>query len=379
MMLTQAKDLIRNRYIINNRNDNTITIGDKSLINFSSNDYLGIAEHPVVKQAFINGIQQYGNGSSSSALVSGFYHSHRMLEDAFAEFLNRDRAILFNSGYLANIGVITALANRSGKIFVDKLCHTSTLDGIRLSRAKFVRYAHNDVNHLATLLSQSSNNSLVITESIFSMEGKISPINQIVTTTQAHPIKLMVDDAHAAGVLGKNGRGICEYYNLSQQDVPCLIVPLSKAFASMGSIVSGSQDLIECLIQFSKTYCYTTALPPAIANATLAALKIVETENWRRAKLQELIKFFIVQAKQRNLALLSEDLTPIKPILIGDNDCALQIKEALMQKGFFVSCIRPPTVPQDTARIRVALNCLHHEKDIIDLLDLMAFFHDKFS
>jgi 8-amino-7-oxononanoate synthase len=371
-MLTQTKDLIRSRFTINTRNDNKIKVGESSLVNFSSNDYLGIAEHPKVKKAFIDGVQQFGTGSSSSALVSGFYQPHRILEEKSAEFLQRDSAILFNSGYLANIGVITALANRSGKIFADKLCHASILDGIQLSRANSIRYHHNDLTHLASLLKQETHPNWLITESVFSMEGQISPIDQIVATTQSYPLSIMVDDAHGIGVLGKNGRGICEHYGLSQQQIPCLIVPLGKACGSMGAIVAGSKELIECLLQFSKTYRYTTALPPALAHATITALKIVETENWRRLKLQEIIQFFIAEAKKRCLPLLSEDLTPIKPILIGDNNRALQIKQILQEKGFFISCIRPPTVPTGTARIRISLNSMHQKSQVTDLLDIMA-------
>jgi 8-amino-7-oxononanoate synthase len=223
---------------------------------------------------------------------------------------------------------------------------------------------HNDINHLATLLQQESKQNLLITESVFSMEGKITPLAEIAQVAQAHPLTLMVDDAHGAGVLGKNGRGICEHFQLTQQAVPCLVVPLGKAFGSMGAIVAGSKELIECLLQFSRTYRYTTALPPALAHATITALKIVEQENWRRAKLQELIQFFIKEAK--------EDLTPIKPVLIGDNNRAMQIKEILQQRGYFISCIRPPTVPTGTARIRISLNCLHEKHEIVELLDIMA-------
>jgi 8-amino-7-oxononanoate synthase len=377
-MLTQASDLIRKRFTINHRNGNAINIADQSLINFSNSDYLGLAEHPLVKQAFIDGVQQFGIGSSASALVSGFYHPQQLLEEKFAEFLNRDKALLYNSGYLANIDVITALTNRNDKIIADKYCHASLLDGIQLSRAKCVRYPHNDINQLTALLSLQQTN-LVITESVFSMEGDISPIDLIAKTASAHQTLLMVDDAHGAGILGNNGRGVAEHFQLTQNDLPCLTIPLSKAFASMGAIVAGPSDLIECLLQFSKTYRSSTALPPAVASATLASLKIIEQENWRRHKLQTLIQFFIAAAKQRGLRLVSQDLTPIKPILIGDNDSAVRMQNVLMKHGFFVSCIRPPSVPLGGARIRISLNCMHSEQNIIDLLDLMATHHEKFS
>lgn len=376
-MLNQATDLKRNRYVIDDRNHNHIVVDGKSLINFSSNDYLGIASHPFLKKAFIQGVQQYGVGSSSSALVSGYYRSHHLLEDKFAEFLNRDQAILFNSGYLANIGVITSLVRRNDKILADKLCHASLLDGMRLSKAKCQRYLHNDIQHLDALMSKQEKIKLTITESIFSMEGDISPIDQIAKITTWHQSLLMVDDAHGTGVLGRHGRGICEYYELSQKDVAYLIVPLGKAFASMGAVVSGSHDLIEELIQFSRTYRYTTALPPAIAKATLASLSIIEKETWRRHKLVSLIEFFIKQAKQHSLNFISNDLSPIKSILIGSNEIAMKIKDELMQKGFFISCIRPPTVPQGTTRLRISLTCMHDEHEITHLLDLITACYDR--
>lgn len=371
-MLTQAIDLIRTRSVIHHRENNQVTLEKKSLVNFASNDYLCLASHPLLKKAFIRGVQQYGLGSASSALISGYYRSHQMLEEKFAEFLKRDKAIVFNSGYLANIGTITTLINRQGTIFADKLCHSSILDGMQLSRAKCIRYSHNNMKQLASLINKKSDHNLLITESVFSMEGDLSPINQIVKTIRGHKIFLIVDDAHGAGVLGKNGGGICEFYNLSAADVPCLVVPLGKTFATMGAIVAGSHDFIESLVQFSKTYRYTTAFPPAIANATIAALKIIETESWRRDKLQSLIKFFIMQAKKRSLHLMSEDLTPIKSLFIGNNKRVMTIKHFLSLNGILIACIRPPTVPQGTARIRISLNFMHTEKDILRLLDLIA-------
>jgi 8-amino-7-oxononanoate synthase len=375
-MLTQATDLLRERYAISHRNENDIIIDNQRLINFSSNDYLGLASHPALKKAFIAGVERYGVGSGASALVSGFYQSHQQCEEAFAAFFQREKAILFNSGYLANLSIIQTLITRNKKIVADKLCHASILDGIQLSRGQCVRYRHQDIIHLQSILQQTAPH-LLITESVFSMEGDISPITDIANLAKLYQVPLMVDDAHSAGVLGENGRGISEYYHLTSTALPYLVVPLGKAFASMGAIVCGSRELIDSLIQFARSYCYTTALPPAIAHATMTALQLVEKENWRRHRLNELIQFFIQQAQQRNLNLVSTDLTPIKSILIGENASTVKIKNKLLEQGFFVACIRPPTVPVNTARLRISLNCLHHENDIIQLLDLIADAHEE--
>ena len=360
--------MLRQRFVIAERNNTSIVIDGKKLVNFCSNDYLNLASHPTIRKAFIAGVNKYGMGSSSSSLISGYYQPQHELEERFAEFLQRDRAILFNSGYHANLGVITTLAKRDSTIISDRLCHASIIDSIVLSRAKHHRYQHNDYKHAATLLNKPQKN-LLITEGVFSMEGDISPLKkfaQLANTT------LMVDDAHGFGVLGKNGRGSCEHHKLTQTEVACLVTPLGKAFGSVGAIVSGSNELIETLVQFARTYIYTTALPPAISHAGLAALKIIDHENWRREKLQSLIAHFNQQAQLRNLPLISCAQTPIKSILTTDNKTTLLLQQKIAAKGYFVSCIRPPTVPKNTARIRVTLNCMHTETQIIELLDLLA-------
>jgi 8-amino-7-oxononanoate synthase len=368
--------LSRERFLIENRDSDTILVNSRSLINFSSNDYLATSTHPKVKKAFIEGIERYGAGSGSSALISAFYTPHQVLEEKLAEFLHRDRAILFNSGYLANLGVMTTFANRHTTIISDKFCHASILDGVALSRAKHDRYHHNNTHHCEALLSKRQQNCLLITEGVFSMAGDISPTDKLAVLAKRYLATLIVDDAHGIGVLGNNGGGICEHYQLNQDDIPCLITPLGKAFGSTGAVVSGNKSLIDGLIQFARTYRYTTALPPAISLATIESLNIISKEPWRREKLQNLISIFILEAKSRRLPIVSDDPTPIKSILVGSNETALKVKKNLMQQGFFVSCIRPPSVPTGTARIRISLNCLHKEKDIIRLLDLLAKFHE---
>ena len=239
-------NLLRKRVVVGSRNDNHILSDGKECINFCSNDYLGLATSESIKAAFIDGVQQYGFGSGSSALVSGYFTPQQQLEEKLAEFLNRDRAIYFNSGYLANLGVISALNGRNSNIVSDKLCHASILDGIQLSKAKHHRFRHNNVTHLEKTL-QSVTGSTIVTEGVFSMEGDISPLDQIAKIANKNGSSLIVDDAHGIGVLGKTGRGTCEHHQLSQEDVTCLVTPLGKAFGAIGGVVSGSNDVIEAI------------------------------------------------------------------------------------------------------------------------------------
>lgn len=363
-------NLVRKRNAITHREsaNNIVHIKDHPCINFCSNDYLGLIQHPKLVTAFVQGAKQYGFGSGSSSLVSGYFDSQREIEARFAAWLQVDNAILFNSGYLANIGVIGALANRNTTIFSDKLCHTSLLDGIQLSRAKHYRYRHCDSTHLRQLAS-THKPDLIITESLFSMEGNIAPIKEIVTLAHQQQSGLIIDDAHGIGVLGKKGGGICEHAQLNQSAFSCLIAPLGKAFNGMGAIVAGNDETMQAVLQFSKSYCYSTALPPAISVGLQAALDIVIEEQWRRDQLNSIIQFFIRHAHERELTLTSSELTPIKCILIGGNTEVMKLQNKLLSKGFYISAIRPPTVPPKTARLRISLNCLHTEQQIIQLLD----------
>jgi 8-amino-7-oxononanoate synthase len=364
----EAQHLLRKRDAIDKK---------KLVVSFSSNDYLNIAKHPDVIKAYQHGAEECGLGSGAAPLVSGYTKSHQQLEEAFAEFLNRDKALLLNSGYHANLGVITTFADRSTTVIADKLCHASLIDGIVLSRAKHKRYHHHDMSQAERLLREHQHqDTLLITESVFSMQGDIANVKKLSALAKNNQALLIVDDAHGIGVLGNRGGGICDYYQLSQQEVPCLITPFGKALGSFGAMVTGKADLIEALVQCARTYRYSTALPPAVCQATLAALKILTHESWRRSQLQHLITFFITEAKSRNLPLASFDATPIKSVVIGSNKATLDMQTKLMASGFFVSCIRPPTVPVNQACVRLSLNCTHTEEQIIRLLDLMAEHHE---
>jgi 8-amino-7-oxononanoate synthase len=339
---------------------------------FCSNDYLGLTKHPEVIKAFKKYADEYGVGSGASQLITGYSYPHRILEDAFAEFLNRDRSLLFSSGYLANIGVVTALMDNESVIFEDKLNHASLIDAGMFSKAKVHRYAHNDIKHLESYLLKSNHQQkLIITDGVFGMDGDIAKLPELSILARQHNAWLMVDDAHSIGVLGNNGGGTLEHFNLQQQDVPILVCPLGKAFGCCGAIVAGTNALIESLIQFARTYIYNTAIPPAIAGALYASLHVIKKETWRREKLTYLINYFKQQANIRNLTFLPS-ATPIQSFIIGDAKTSLIISEKLLSRGFVAVAIRPPTVPQNTSRLRISLNCLHTEKQINDLLDNLA-------
>jgi 8-amino-7-oxononanoate synthase len=365
-----SQHLRRIRRVFSEHNDSMAIVDGKSIVNFCSNDYLNISTHASVKQTFANSAAQLGLGSTGSALISGYSESHAKLEHAFAEFLQRDRAILFNSGYHANLGVLTTFAGKNSTIIADKYCHASLNAGALLSRAKFIRYRHNDLNHAEELLQKhQSRSTLLVTESEFSMQGSISDAASLSKIANKSASMLIVDDAHGIGVLGKNGAGICEHFQLSQQQVPCLISPLGKAIGSYGAIVSGDPHIIEALLQFAGSYRYCTALPPAVCEATIAALNVIQHESWRREKLLHLCEFFLKEAAHRNITLASLDTTPIMSVVIGCNEKTINIQQHLLEKGLLVSCIRPPTVPKNKACIRISLSCMHEENQIIHLLD----------
>ncbi|MBY0534141.1 MAG: 8-amino-7-oxononanoate synthase [Rickettsiaceae bacterium] len=367
LSLYQEQGLARQTIVFSDRDKDSIHINDDRYINFTSNDYLGISNHPEITKAFIKGVESFGFGSCSSVLVSGYSSIQQKLEEQFAEFVGRDRAIFFNSGYMANLGVITALASRKSVIFSDKFCHASLLDGILLSKAKHFRYQHQNIEHLKYLASIACPD-IIITESIFSMEGSITQIADIVEIAKENKSLLLVDDAHGIGVLGENGGGICEEVNLSQEDIPCLITSCSKALGGFGAMVSGRTELIEMILQFAKSYRCTTSLPPAICQGLLASLTVIRTEQWRRDKLKENIQTFIEESGKLGLELVASDMTPIKSILAYDNKRAVAAQKFLLTKGFLVACIRPPTVPAKSARIRISLSCHHTEKQIIEML-----------
>ena len=364
-----AKGLKRTRRTIDHRYDACIKISGRDVVNFSSNDYLGLANHPSINSAYIEGVKRYGFGSGASAVISGYTHDQQVLEEKFASWLNVDRTLLFNSGYHANIGVLSSLLNRHTTILSDKLCHASILDGIQLSRARHYRYQHNSKDHFQHLY-RTVCPDIVTTESVFSMEGDI--VNMDILKSHSN---IVIDDAHGIGVLGSTGRGIAEYAGLSEDDYICLVAPLGKAFNALGAIVAGRDAVIETLLQFSKSYRYTTALPPAVHSALNATLSIVISDSWRRANLNESVDYFNEVVDSLGLVLASKDKTPIRSIIIGDNEKVISIQNKLLENGFFVPAIRSPTVPKGTERLRVSLNCHHTRSQISKFLEYVSECH----
>lgn len=360
--------LYRSRRIVESPQSILLKIEGKQYINFCSNDYLGLANHPEVIHAFKAAADTYGVGSGSAHLICGHSFAHHALEEELAEFTGRDRALLFCTGYMANMGVISALVGRNDAVFQDRLNHASLLDGALLSGARFKRYAHVDMEHLDNLMTKTTAKKLIVTDGVFSMDGDFAPLPALASIAKNHNAWLMVDDAHGLGVLGSQGGGLLEHCTLQQTDVAILMGTLGKSFGTFGAFVAGSEALIETLIQKARTYIYTTAFPAAVAEATRASLKRVIADNWRREKLSHLSQRFTAGAQQLGLPVYAS-ASAIHPIIIGDSQQAMTLSNALFEQGFLVSAIRPPTVPQGGARLRVTISALHEEQHIDRLLD----------
>ncbi|MEQ1738301.1 MAG: 8-amino-7-oxononanoate synthase [Methyloglobulus sp.] len=363
--------LHRSRRIVESPQGISLICDGKPVINFCSNDYLGLGNHPDVINAFKSAADKYGVGSGSAHLICGHSSAHHALEEELAAFTGRERALLFSTGYMANMGAISALVGRGDTVFEDRLNHASLLDGGLLSGAKFKRYVHADTDHLDNLLTKAEGNKLIVTDGVFSMDGDTAPLQALSDIAKKHFAWVMVDDAHGLGVLGDNGGGILEQTGLKQDDVQVLVGTLGKAFGTFGAFVAGSEDLIETLIQKARPYIYTTALPAAIAEATRTSLKIIQTESWRREKLRYLTERFRSGAGQLGLPLMASS-SPIQPLLMGQSEQAVAVSNALYNQGFLVSAIRPPTVPFGAARLRVTFSALHEGHQVDQLLDALA-------
>lgn len=374
-----AADLYRRRRTVASPQQTRLTVDGKQLLSFCSNDYLGLANHPKVKEAFRSAVNHYGVGSGASHLVNGHSTEHHALEEELAAFTGRERALLFSTGYMANLGTVNALLGRNDAVFEDKLNHASLLDAGILSGAQFQRFRHNDLEHLqARLESSQAARKLIVVDGVFSMDGDTAPLPQLAQLADAHNAWLMVDDAHGFGCLGAGGGGCAEHFALNADQLPILVGTLGKAFGTFGAFVAGSEALIETLIQFSRTYIYTTALPPAVAAATRASLKLLREEAWRREHLQALIQQFRQGAAHMGLALL-DSASPIQPVMLGSQAKALAVSRALEDRGFWVSAIRPPTVPAGTARLRVTLSAEHSAEQVTDLLNALAEVVEEFA
>ncbi len=367
----QAADLYRRRPLLQTPQRPQIRADDQELLAFCSNDYLGLANHPVVIRAMQQGAEQWGVGGGASHLVIGHSTPHHELEEALAAFTGRPRALLFSTGYMANLAVVTALLGQGDSVLEDRLNHASLLDAGLLSGARFSRYLHNDAVSLANRLRKATGSSLVVTDGVFSMDGDLADLPALCAEARAAGAWVMVDDAHGFGPLGATGGGIVEHFSLGSDDVQVLVGTLGKAFGTAGAFVAGSEELIETLIQFARPYIYTTSQPPAVACATLKSLELLRSENWRREHLNRLIARFRQGAAEIGLSLMDSP-TPIQPILVGDSARALKLSALLKERGLLVGAIRPPTVPAGSARLRVTLSAAHSDVQLERLLDALA-------
>jgi len=367
----EEQHLLRKRSVVRPLADAMCEVDGQPLQCFCSNDYLGLANHPKVIEAFVDAAKKYGVGSGASHLVSGHSVEHHRLEETFAELTGRESALLFSTGYMANIGVITALLDKQDGIFQDKLNHASLIDGGLQSGARFQRYLHNDMQNLETRLKKSeARRKLLCVDGVFSMDGDMANLPELARLAKQYDALLMVDDAHGFGVLGKNGLGSCEAFSLSQKDVPLLMCTLGKALGTFGALVAGPKVMMDTIVQFARPYIYTTALPPAVAAATRMSLQLLAEESWRREHVQDLLQHFKRGAVSLGLPLMPS-VSPIQPVVVGDEARALQWQESLRQQGFWISAIRTPTVAKGEARLRITFSAQHKIADVDRLLDAL--------
>jgi 8-amino-7-oxononanoate synthase len=367
----KEQSLLRQRQCIDSAAGALIEVAGQHFINFSSNDYLGMRRSAEVAQAWVDGISEYGGGSGASPLVTGYTKAHRELEDYLAAGLGRDKVLLFNSGFAANQAICQALLQVDSELIADKLIHASLIDGAQSCDGKLVRYRHNDVEHLEQVLAKSSQvtDKLVATEGIFSMDGDRAPLEAMLPIVTKHQAWLMLDDAHGMGVLGAHGLGTAEALSLSQQQLPILMGTFGKAIGTAGAFVAGSAELIDYLINFSRHYIYSTAMPAAQAHATTASLITLQKPQRRELLLQRITQFKQL-AQRAGITLLPSD-SAIQAVLVGSAEQALKISDKLKSLGIWATAIRYPTVPKGTDRLRLTLSSLHQEQDIQALIDAL--------
>jgi 8-amino-7-oxononanoate synthase len=362
--------LLRQRRMLQSPQAPHITVDGKSYLSFCSNDYLGLANHPQLIAALQQGAQQYGVGAGAAHLVSGHGATHHQLEQELAAFVGKPAALLFSTGYMANLGVVQALVGKGDTVFADKFNHASLNDAMQLSRATVKRYRHNDVAQLAELLEQAgSGRKLVITDAVFSMDGDLAPLPELLALCEQHDAWLLIDDAHGFGVLGAQGRGSLAHFGIASERVICMAT-LGKAAGVFGAFVAAEQVVIDTLVNHARSYVYTTATPPALASALLESLQQIENGDKLRGHLLRLIAQ--LRSGLRGLPWsLMPSATAIQPLLVGGNQAALKLSEKLRERGIWVAAIRPPTVPQGTARLRITLSAAHRATDVTRLIETL--------
>ncbi|MBL4623223.1 MAG: 8-amino-7-oxononanoate synthase [Immundisolibacteraceae bacterium] len=366
--LDQRLEDYRNQGLYRQR---VISAGTGQLV-FNSNDYLGLANHPKLKKTLADAVNRYGAGSGGSHLVCGHHHQHHSLEQELAEFVGRDRALLFSSGYMANIGVMQTLLGRHDTVVGDRLNHASLIDAVKICSANHRRYRHGDLAAATRAVAEvESGQVLIATDGVFSMDGDIAPLPELAALAAQTGATLMVDDAHGFGVLGDSGAGSLQAVGLTQSEVPVLMATLGKAAGLQGAFVAGSETLIEGLIQFARTSIYTTALPASTAAGLRTSLHLIRDESWRRDKLQTNIDYFRRGAEQLEVELLNSS-TPIQGMVAGSNQRVMTWSDQLVMAGIAVTAIRSPTVPAGSERLRITLQADHSEQQIDQLLESLA-------
>jgi len=360
----KKEGLFRQRQLVTSAQGPLIKINNEEYINFSSNDYLGFANNEKLKRCMIKAINKYGIGAASSPLLVGHLTPHKKLEDKLSQFLNRDAALVFPTGYQANLAIASALIDSNTVVLQDKLNHASLIDSALLSKGKLVRYRHNDIDHLKVLLEKHKQHDLVImTDGVFSMDGDYAKLKEIAGLCKKYNAFLIVDDAHGLGVLGKTGAGLLEELNLNQQQVPLLVGTFGKSFGASGAFVSGSQLHMEAFIQKARTYIYTTALLPAIAATMIEAIDLIVNGDELRKNIKDLIVHYKKLLKDSGLSQ-NESTSHIQPLIIGTANKTIATSNALNKKKLLVSAIRPPTVPKDTSRLRISINATHTKEQL---------------
>ncbi|WP_456414540.1 8-amino-7-oxononanoate synthase [Thiolapillus sp.] len=359
--------LYRRPLVLDSPQQPEMVVAGRPMLGFCSNDYLGLAADARVAEAFHRGIDRWGSGSGAAHLVTGHSRAHEQLEQELADFTGRERALLFSSGYMANLAVITTLSGRGDTLIEDRLNHASLIDGGRLCGARLRRFPHADLAAAGKQLQNATGETLLAVDGVFSMDGDLADLPALADLCRRHQAWLMVDDAHGLGVLGSTGGGSLEHWRLDARQVPVLMGTLGKAFGTAGAFVAGSEALIETLIQEARTYIFTTALPAAVAEATRSSLKILRKERWRRERLQELVEKFREGAARLGFALPAST-TPIQPLIAGSAETALEWSGLLAEQGILVTAIRPPTVPRGSARLRITFSASHTDEHLQRLL-----------
>ncbi len=366
-----ARGLARSRRVLETPQRARVTVDGREYVAFCSNDYLGLAAHPELIEAARAGATRYGVGAGASHLVLGHFSAHHELESRLAQFTGRPRALLFSTGYQANIGAVTALVGRGDAIFADRLNHASLNDAALLSRAAFRRYPHLDLGVLERLLAASrARRRLVVTDAVFSMDGDIAPVPELVALCERYDAWLLVDDAHGFGVLGREGRGTLSHFDVRSPRV-ITMATLGKAAGVFGAFVAAEEEVVETLARRARAYVYTTATPPLLASTLMTSMRLIEHGEWRRARLRSFVDFLRSRVAGGRWKLLPSQ-TAIQPLVIGGNAEAVRVSEQLAGEGLLVPAIRPPTVPQGTARLRISLSAAHEIQDVERLADTLG-------